>query len=122
MLIVSGFNRKRIGLRNYIAKIVSPPSAEDAYGHVTYVSGTWTTLVAKWPCELIDAAGSEIIEGFAVKELTEKVAIGDSGQFDCVTLNTKCRVTIRNKVYGVVAVRDVSGDGFTTRLELRSIE
>jgi len=119
---VSGFNRKRIGHRNYVAKIESPPTAEDAYGHVTYTTGTWTTLVQKWYCELIDAAGSEIIEGFAVKEMTEKVAIGDSSQLRNLNLNTKCRLTIRGKVYGVTAVRDVSGDGFTTRIELRSIE
>jgi hypothetical protein len=119
---VSGFNRKRIGHRNYIAKIESPPVAEDDYGHVTYTSGTWTTLVNKWPCELIDAAGSEIIQGFAVKAATDKVAIGDSKQLSCVNLNTKCRVTIRNKVYGVTAVRDVSGDGLTTRIELKAIE
>lgn len=122
MAKVSGFNRKRIGHRNYLAKIESPPTTSDAYGHVTYVSGTWTTIASGWPCELIDAAGSELIEGFAVKELTEKVAVGDSGQLEGLTINTKCRLTIRGKVYGVTAVRDVSGDGFTTRIELRSIE
>ena len=119
---VSGFNRKRIGHRNYIARIESPPTTQDDYGHVTYKSGPWTTIVDKWYCELIDASGSEIIEGFAVKELTEKVAIGDSSQLKSLNINTKCRLVIRGKVYGVTAVRDVSGDGFTTRIELRSIE
>lgn len=119
---VSGFNRKRVGHRNYIARIESPPTAQDDYGHVTYTSGAWTTIVEKWYCELIDAAGSEIIDGFAVKEVTEKVAIGDSSQLKNLNINTKCRLVIRDKVYGVTAVRDVSGDGFTTRIELRSVE
>ena len=82
----------------------------------------WTAIVEKWYCELIDAAGSEIIDGFAVKEVTEKVAIGDSSQLKNLNINTKCRLVIRDKVYGVTAVRDVSGDGFTTRIELRSVE
>ena len=54
--------------------------------------------------------------------MTEKVAIGDSSQLKNLNINTKCRLVIRDKVYGVTAVRDVSGDGFTTRIELRSVE
>ena len=118
---VTGFNRKRIGHRNYTALIESPPTTTDAYGQVSYTSGSWTALVPDWYCELIDAAGGESIDGLAVVSTTEKVAIGDASQLKGKGVNTKCRLTIDGVVYGITAVRDVSGDGFTTRLELRSV-
>ena len=79
---VTGFNRKRIGHRNYLATIENPPTAEDEYGQTTYASGTWTSAVQSWPCELIDASGGEIVDGMMTKTSTEKVAIGDKPQID----------------------------------------
>lgn len=118
---VTGFNRKRIGHRNKIAKIENPPSAADEYGQVTYTSGTWTSAVQKWPCELIDASGAEVVDGFTTKATTEKVAIGDAKQVNDASVTTKSRCIIDGTTYGITAIRDISGDGFTLRLELRSV-
>ena len=117
---VTGFNRKRVGHRNYLATIENPPTAEDEYGQTTYASGTWTAAVQSWPCELIDASGGEIVDGMMTKTSTEKVAIGDKPQIDNSNVTTKSRCIIDGKTYGITAVRDVSGDGFTVRLELKS--
>lgn len=118
---VTGFNRKRIGHRNKLAKFENPPSTSDEYGHLSYTSGTWTTVIQAWPCELIDAAGAEVISGFATKATTEKVAIGDLPQHTGEGVTTKSRCIIDGQTYGITAIRDVSGDGFTLRVELRSV-
>jgi|TARA_Y100000033_G_scaffold46908_1_gene51927 hypothetical protein len=117
---VTGFNRKRIGHRNYLALIENAPTEQDEYGQVTYSTGSWTTAVSAWPCELIDTTGGEIIDGMMTKTSTEKVAIGDKPQIDAADVTAKSRCIIDGKTYGITAVRDVSGDGFTVRLELRS--
>ena len=116
---VTGFNRKRIGHRNYVATISSPPTTEDEYGHVDH-SGDWTVVIPEWPCELIDAAGGEVIDGFVVKATTEKVAIGDKPQVNGLVKRDH-RVVIDGVTYGITAVRDVSGDNLTLRIELRSV-
>lgn len=116
---VTGFNRKRVGHRNNFAHISSPPANKDAYGNVDYKDGTWETIVEDWPCELIDVSGGEIIYGFATNTRTEKVAIGDAPAING-RVTTKERVVIDGKTYGIVAVRDVSGDRRTLRLEIRS--
>ena len=64
---VTGFNRKRIGHRNFLAAIENPPVTQDEYGQVNYSSGTWTSAVSSWPCELIDASGGEVIDGMMTK-------------------------------------------------------
>ncbi|MGI9460587.1 MAG: phage head completion protein [Pirellulales bacterium] len=117
---VTGFNRKRIGHRNFLAAIENPPVTQDEYGQINYSSGTWTSAVSSWPCELIDASGGEVIDGMMTKSTTEKVAIGDKPQIDAASVTSKSRCIIDGKTYGITAVRDVSGDGFTVRLELRS--
>jgi hypothetical protein len=33
---VTGFNRKRIGHRNYLATIQNPPTTQDEYGQISY--------------------------------------------------------------------------------------
>ena len=117
---VTGFNRKRIGHRNYLATIQNPPTTQDEYGQISYSSGSWTTAVTDWPCELIDTSGGEIIDGMMTKSSTEKVAVGDKPQIDAATVTSSSRCIIDGKTYGITAVRDVSGDNFTVRLELRS--
>jgi len=121
MAKLTGFNRKRIGHRNHKALIESPPTSLDEYGQRSYTTGSWTTVISGWWCELVDLGGGEILDGVQTKESTQKVAIGDlpaiSGQID-----SKCRCTINGVVYGVVAVRDVAGDNKTVRVELRSAE
>jgi hypothetical protein len=117
---VTGFNRKRVGHRNYLATIQGPPTTVDEYGHVNYTSEAWTSVVTDWPCELIDVSGGEIIDGMMTKSTTEKVAVGDKPQIDDAEIDSKHRCIIDGKTYGITAVRDVSGDGFTVRLELRS--
>ena len=117
---VTGYNRKRISHSNYLATIENPPTAQDDYGQITYSTGSWTTAVSGWPCELIDTTGGEIIDGMMTKTSTEKVAIGDKPQIDEASVTAQSRCIIDGKTYGITAVRDVSGDGFTVRLELRS--
>lgn len=117
---VTGFNRKRVGHRNYLATIENPPTAEDEYGQTTYASGTWTAAVQSWPCELVDVSGGEIIDGMMTKSATEKVAIGDKAQIDAANITSQSRCIIDGKTYGITAIRDVSGDGYTMRVELRS--
>lgn len=118
---LSGFNRKRIGRRNYQALIESPPTAVDEYGQRSYASGSWTTVVSDWWCELVDLGGGEILDGVQTKESTQKVAIGDSPAVDGI-VTTDCRCTIDGKVYGIVAVRDIAGDNRSIRVELRSAD
>ena len=116
---LTGFNRKRIGRRNYKALIESPPTALDEYGQRSYTTGSWTTVIDGWWCELVDLGGGEILDGVQTKESTQKVAIGDSpavkGQ-----INAQCRATIDGVVYGIVAVRDVAGDNRSVRVELKA--
>ncbi len=119
MAKLAGFNRKRIGHRNHVASFQSPPASTDEYGHVDH-GGAWTTVVTSWPCELIDAAGGEVIDGFQVKETTERIAIGDATQLkDAGVSGTRYRCVIDGQIYGITAIRDVSGDGMTQRVELR---
>ena len=118
---LTGFNRKRIGHRNNLATIESPPTSLDEYGQRSYTTGSWTTVIDGWWCELVDLGGGEILDGVQTKESTQKVAIGDSPAIQG-TVNTQCRCTIDGTVYGIVAVRDVSGDNKTLRVELRSTD
>lgn len=119
MAKLTGFNRKRVGHRNYKALIESPPTSLDAYGQRSYEAGTWTTVVSDWWCELVDLGGGEILDGAQTKESTQKVAIGDLPAVRGL-ITTECRVTIDGKVYGVTAVRDVAGDNRTVRVELKA--
>lgn len=115
---ITGFNRKRVGYRNYSALIESPPISTDEYGQVSYTSGTWTTVLADWWCELVDAGGGDIVDGLQTKASTQAVLVGDApstgGQ-----ITTDCRVTINGIVYGIVAVRDISGSNRVLRIEVR---
>jgi len=120
MAKLTGFNRKRVGHRNYKALIESPPTTLDEYGQRSYATGTWTTVVSGWWCELVDLGGGEVLDGAQTKESTQKVAIGDLPAVRGL-VNTECRVTIDNKVYGVTAVRDVAGDNRTVRVELKAV-
>lgn len=117
---LTGFNRKNIGRRNHSALFESPPSTLDEYGHVSYSSGPWQTVVALWWCELVDAEGGEIVQGSMTKSTTEKIASGDAFVIKG-KINTKCRCTIDGVVYGITAIRDVAGDNRTIRVELRSL-
>ena len=121
MAKLSGFNRKRIGHRNHVANIQSPPLSVDEYGQRSYASGSWTTVVSSWWCELVDTGGGEYLNGTQTKERTEKVAIGDSSAVKGV-VNNKCKLTIDGDEYGIVAVRDISGDNKTIRIELKAIK
>lgn len=122
MAKLTGFNRKRIGHRNYVAVVQSPPSAQDEYGHIDY-EGTWTTVVSEWPCELVDVGGGEVIDGLQTKATTEKIAIGDATQLKSAGVSsTAYRLVIDGTNYGITAIRDVSGDGFSYRVELRSVK
>ena len=121
MAKLTGFNRKRIGHRNYKALIESPPTALDEYGQRSYTTGSWTTVIDGWWCELVDLGGGEILDGVQTKESTQKVAIGDSPAVKGL-ITPQCRCTIGGVVYGVVAVRDVSGDNKSVRVELRAAD
>ena len=121
MARVNGINRKRIGYRNHSALIESPPTTLDEYGQRSYGTGTWTTVVSDWWCELVDVGGGEILDGVQTRDATQKVAIGDSPAVSG-TVDSKCRVTIDGTVYGVTAVRDIAGSNRTIRIELRSAE
>jgi len=121
MASVNGINRKRIGYRNHSALIESPPTTLDGYGQRSYSTGTWTTVVSDWWCELVDVGGGEILDGVQTREATQKVAIGDSPAVNG-SVNSSCRVTIDGNVYGVTAVRDIAGSNRTIRIELRSAE
>jgi len=69
----------------------------------------------------VDLGGGEILDGVQTKESTQKVAIGDLPAVRG-TINTQCRCTINGTVYGITAVRDVSGDHKTIRVELKATE
>ena len=118
MAKLTGFNRKRIGHRNYQALIQSPPTSVDEYGQVSYSEGAWTTIISDWWCELIDSGGSEVLYGVETKSMTIKVAIGDKAAVNGL-VNTKCRCIIDGVTYGITAVRDIAGDNMTMRVELR---
>ena len=120
MAKLTGFNRKRIGHRNHLAIIESPPVTLDEYGQRAYVSGSWTTVISDWWCELVDLGGGELLDGVQTKTSTQKVAIGDSPAIKGL-VNTQCRLTIDSVVYGIVAIRDVAGDNKTVRLEIKSV-
>ncbi len=67
----------------------------------------------------MDLGGGEILDGVQTKTSTQKVAVGDAPAVKG-TINTKCRCTIDGVEYGIVAVRDVSGNHRTIRIELRA--
>lgn len=118
MAKLTGFNRKRIGHRNYLADIQSPPTSVDEYGQVSYTSGEWTTVMSGWWCELLDLGGGEVLDGTETNTLTIKVAIGDKTSVNGL-VNPKCRCIIDGVTYGITAVRDIAGDNFTLRVELK---
>lgn len=117
---INGINRKRVGYRNHVALIESPPVTLDEYGQRSYGTGTWTTVIDGWWCELVDVGGGEILDGVQTKESTQKVAIGDSPAVSG-SVTSECRATIDGVVYGINAVRDIAGSNRTIRLELRSV-
>ena len=121
MAKLTGFNRKRVGHRNFSAHIESPPTAVDDYGQRNYTTGSWTTVISGWWCELVDLGGGEILDGTETKSGTTKVAIGDSPAVKGL-VTTDCRVTIDGEVYGITAVRDVAGDNRTIRIELKLLK
>lgn len=117
MAKVTGFNRKRIGHRNYQADIEAPPTALDGFGQIDYSQG-WTTRVSGWFCELISAAGGYDAYGEMVSSTTSDVIVGDYEHASSATVED--RVLIDGKYYTVVAVRDVSGDKRELRIELKT--
>lgn len=120
MAKVTGFNRKRIGRRNNLASFDAPPTAVNEYGQVEHTTGNWTRIVTGWPCEMVDAGGGEVVNGFQTTAKTQKVLAGDPALVANVT--EACRCVINGVTYGITAVRDVSGDGRTKRIELRGIK
>ena len=118
---MASLNRKRVGHRNHLADIQAPPTSVDEYGQISYSDGTWTSVVSGWWCELVDVGGGEILDGVQTKETTTKVATGDSSAVKGL-VTPKCRVVIGGKIYGVTAVRDISGDNMVTRIELKAAE
>lgn len=119
MAKLTGFNRRRSGHRNYQALLQAPPATVDEYGQVSYSDGAWTTIMPNWWCELVDLGGGEILDGAETKTATEKVAIGDNTDLGG-RVNTKCRCIIDGVTYGITAIRDVSGDNMTLRVELKA--
>ncbi len=117
---VTGFNRKRVGHRNFVAAFDAPPSAVDEYGHINLASGNWQEVVSHWYCEVIDAGGNEVIDGFQTRATTTKVITGDPSAVTQVTESHRCRID--GVIYGITAIRDVSGDNRTKRIELRGIK
>jgi hypothetical protein len=120
MAKVTGFNRKRIGHRNYVAAFDAPPTSYDEYGQVQYTSSGWTTVVSDWYCEVIDAGGGEVVDGYQTRTTTVKVLAGDPVQIAGIDTTYRCRID--GVTYGIVAIRDVSGDNRTKRVELKGIK
>ena len=119
MAKLTGFNRKRIGHRNYKASFYSPPTAVDEYGQQDLANGTWLTVFEGWWCELIDLAGGEVLDGVELRSQTTRVAIGEASPIKgVVKASHKC--IIDGEEYGITAVRDVAGDNFTVRVELKA--
>ena len=118
MTKLTGFRRKRIGFRNYLAIFQTQNSQTDSYGQRTYTDdATWVTSVSDWPCELISVAGKETVYGDKVSELSTHVIVGDKEQAKSAT--AVMRVIIDDEEYGIVAIRDVSGTNRELRVELK---
>lgn len=114
---VTGYNRKRIGHRNHLASFQSPPITLDSFGQIDHTA-SWTDEVSDWPCELISASGGQDTYGEMVLTTTTDVIIGD---YDLVSqVNTLWRVVIDGNQYSITAIRDVSGDRRTMRVELKT--
>lgn len=122
MAKLTGFNRKRIGHRNYLATFSEPVVALDGFGQTNYESGTYTTLLTNWACELVDVNGGEVVYGMMATSKTDMLLIGDKPDFAAANINTKCKVEVNGKEYQILAIRDVSGDNRTVRVEVRQIE
>ena len=116
---LSGFNRKNIGARNYFARIESPPTTPDEYGNLDF-TGTWTVVVKSWPCELIEAEGGEVIDGYQTAATTELLAIGDYTHPKSVGIDRRMRLVINGKAYQITAIRDVAGRRRDLRIELKA--
>ena len=118
MTKLTGFRRKRIGFRNYLASFQTQNLQTDSYGQRTYTDeSTWVTSVSDWPCELISVSGKETVYGDKVSELSTHVIVGDKEQAKDVT--AIMRVVIDSDEYGIVAIRDVSGTNRELRVELK---
>jgi len=118
MTKLTGFRRKRVGFRNYLATFQLQNMQTDSYGQRVYTDDlTWVTSVSDWPCELISVSGKETVYGDAVTELSTHVIVGDKEQAKDV--NARMRVMIDGEEYGIVAIRDVSGTNRELRVELK---
>lgn len=116
MAKISGFNRKRIGHRNYVATIQTPPVALDSFGQVDYSQG-WSDKIVAWYCELISAAGGFDAYGNMVSSSTTDVIVGDYDHAQSASVED--RVVIDGNFYTITAVRDISGDKRELRIELK---
>lgn len=118
MTKLTGFRRKRIGFRNYLATFQTQNLQTDSYGQRTYTdNATWVTEVYEWPCELISVSGKETVYGDKVSDISTHVIVGEKEQAKNVT--SVMRVMIDGEDYGVVAIRDVSGVNRELRVELK---
>jgi len=118
MTKLTGFKRKRVGFRNYLATFQSQNLQTDSYGQRTYTEdSTWVTSVSDWPCELISVSGKETVYGDAVSEVSTHVIVGDKEQ--AKNVSAIMRVMIDGEEYGIVATRDVSGTNRELRVELK---
>ncbi len=118
MTKLTGFRRKRIGFRNYLASFQTQNLQTDSYGQRSYTDdATWVTSVYEWPCELISVSGKETVYGDKVSDISTHVIVGDKEQAKDVT--AVMRVMIDNEEYGIVAIRDVSGTNRELRVELK---
>ena len=67
MTKLTGFRRKRVGFRNYLATFQTQNLQTDSYGNRQYTdNATWVTNVSNWPCELISVSGKETVYGDAI--------------------------------------------------------
>jgi len=118
MTKLTGFRRKRIGFRNYLATFQAQNLQTDSYGQREYTSdSTWVTSVYEWPCELISVSGKETVYGDKVSDISTHVIVGDKEQVKNIT--SVMRVLIDGQEYGIVAIRDVSGANQELRVELK---
>lgn len=118
MTKLTGFRRKRIGFRNYLATFQTQNLQTDSYGQREYTNdSTWVTDIYHWPCELISVSGKETVYGDKVSDISTHVIVGEKEQ--AKSANALMRVMIDGEDYGIVAIRDVSGTNRELRVELK---
>ena len=116
---LSGFNRKNIGARNYVARIERPPVVPDDFGNIDY-TGEWTEVIPKWPCELVNVEGGEVVDGYQTAAMTEMMAVGDFAHPNQNNVDRTMRLVIDGKAYQITAIRDVAGRRRDMRIELKA--